>query len=88
MYQQKFICLGEDDLAIYGDFNSLKARNLDMQLIRCHDRPDCKSEVEITAFLRNKYLILFHNEIRFDSDKYGAEAIVQESRLRWIPINT
>ena len=88
LYQQKFICLDDDNLFIYGDYNSLKARNMDMQLIRCHDRLDCKSESEITAYLRDKFLILMHNEVRFDSNKYGSEAIIQESRLQWIPVNT
>lgn len=88
LYQQKFICLDDDNLFIYGDYNSLKARNMDMQLIRCHDRLDCKSDVEITAYLRDKFLILMHNEVRFDSNKYGSEAIIQESRLQWIPVNT
>ena len=55
-------------MRIYGNFNSFKARIINMQLIRCHDGGyfaengiTCKSDAEITQFLRNKYFIMLYN---------------------------
>ena len=54
----------------------------------CNDKPYCKDTEEIKAFIRNKYLVLLYNQIRFDSNSYENEAMVPESRLKWIPINS
>lgn len=80
--------MDQSELYLYGDYNSYKASQFNVQLIRCHDRDDCKSEEEITAFLKNKFLLLLWNQVRFDSRYYKEEAIKQESRIMWIPVNT
>ena len=38
--------------------------------------------------MRGKYLLLLNNQIRFDSHNYHEEAIVMESRIRWITLST
>ena len=56
--------------------------------MRCHDRPDCKKDEEITKFLKNKFLLLIFNQVRFDSRYFGEEAIIPESKINWVPVNT
>ena len=73
---------------IYGDFDSPKARLMEVQLIQCHNREDCKSPEEIRKFLKNKYLLILNNKMRFDNQEYGANKIVKESEAHWLPINT
>ena len=65
LYSKKLLCLGEEDSKIFGDYNSARAQLLNVQLIKCNNetRPDldCKTEEEITAFFRNKFIILVYN---------------------------
>ena len=88
MYQKDFLCIDKKDLRLYGDWNSSKARLIDIQLIKCTDKSYCKEEEDIKSFLRDKYLLLLSNQIRFDSDLIGNEAFVKESVLEWITVNT
>ena len=37
LYKEKFVCVNQDDLEIYGTFSSKKAKNFRMYLNRCHD---------------------------------------------------
>ena len=57
------LCVEEDDLFIYGDFSSLAARQINIQLHRCRGglQNGCKSEAEITQFFKRKYLLLLTN---------------------------
>lgn len=58
--------------------------------MKCHDKGDfCRSQEEINAFLKDKFILLYYNEIRFGGQFDGEEPIVKESsRLKWLPINT
>ena len=60
-YQKKFKCAREEDLNIFGDFDSAKARLFNIQLLKCTGRDDCKTPEEITEFFRNKWLLLMFN---------------------------
>ena len=60
-YQKKFFCPDQKDLRIYGDFNTASAQLLNVQFIKCHDRPDCKTPEEITQFLRTKFIMIAYN---------------------------
>ena len=51
---------------------------------KCHKRDDCKTEEEVAEFMKDKYLLLLSNQIRFDSSQYSEESIVPESRLLWL----
>ena len=46
-YYSKLLCLSKEDMYINGEFNSKTARQLNVQLLKCTGRPDCKSEDEI-----------------------------------------
>ena len=37
----------------------------------CLNKSYCKSPEQILNFVRGKFLLLLHNQIRFDSEKYG-----------------
>ena len=57
------ICLDEDALLLYGDFNALEARQLNIQLVKCIGGVEggCKSDAEIMKFFRNKWIVMFYN---------------------------
>ena len=61
LYSQKFLCADKPELYVYGDYNSYKGSSMNIQFQLCHDRPDCKSETEIKAFLNDKYFLLLYN---------------------------
>ena len=49
--------------------------------MKCSGEDYCKSEEEIDQFVRDKYLILYMNRVRFNADSFGEESIVKESYL-------
>lgn len=63
MYQKKFKCIEPKDMFVNGDFDSDTARLISLRLNRCVDTDTitCKSEEEITAFFRNKLLLILYN---------------------------
>ena len=60
---------------------------MNFQLVKCHGHDYCKSDEEIRAHLRNKFVLMLQNQIRFEPRNIREEAAVKESRLTWIPIN-
>ena len=89
MYRQKFLCVNQDDLEIYGSFSSQKAKLLRVYLELCHgEENSCASENEIVEYMKDKYLLFLTNQIRFDSKEYSEESIVKESRVDWIRVST
>ena len=82
------LCLDEEDLTLNGDFNSATALMMNIQLIKCTGREDCKSDAEILKFFRGRYIMLMYNQIRFNKDEFGEERITKESRIAWLKINT
>ena len=70
--------------------NSERARTIEVSLVKClgGEAAGCKNETEITDFFRKKYLINLHNEIQFDSGKYGSESVESMAKLSWYRINT
>ena len=62
------LCIDKEHLELYGDFSSEEARLIDLQLVRCHDQDYCKSEEEIMQWMKNKWLLLLSNRIRFDPE--------------------
>ena len=70
-----------------GSFHSKSARTLQFQLKRCVNSTDsevvCKSDEEITEFMKGKYLLLMSNQIRFEPKVFGEESIITESTVAW-----
>ena len=88
LFRQKLICLEKKDMWLHGDFDSNTSRQINFQLRKCKDKPYCRSDQEILEFFSNKYLVILHNQILFDSTKQSEESIKRESRIKWIRINT
>ena len=55
---------------------------------KCEGRSDCASEQEILQWLRNKYIVILYNQIRFDAGQFFEESAVSESRIVYIPISS
>ena len=53
--------MDESDSKLYGDYNSAKGRIIRVNINRCHDKPICKSDDEITNFFKGKYYMFVHN---------------------------
>ena len=88
LFRQKLICLEKKEMWLHGDFDSKTGRQINFQLRKCKDKSYCRSDQEILEFFSNKYLVILHNHILFDSTKQGEESIKRESRIKWIRINT
>ena len=68
IHQKKFLCVDPKEMRMYGDYNSDKARLINIQLVKCHDGGyfaengiTCKSPDQITDFLRNKFFLMLYN---------------------------
>ena len=57
-----------------------------MKLLKCDrlERDDCKTDEEIYEHFGDQLLLLMKNEIRFDSDEYKANSIIQEATIEVI----
>mmetsp|Transcript_47807 Transcript_47807/g.63164 ORF Transcript_47807/g.63164 Transcript_47807/m.63164 type:complete len:99 (+) Transcript_47807:496-792(+) len=84
------ICVDPDDLRIYGDFNTEKARQFNIQLKKCEGGTanNCKPDNEIIDYFRNKFLLVLTNQARFVSNGYEEARVKKESRLKWLQVNT
>ena len=74
-----------------GDYNSDIAESINIQLKKCDSelRTDCKSEEEITQWLRRKFIIVVTNNERFEPTTYtDDERVVQESTMIWYPVKS
>lgn len=65
-FRKKMLCLNKEDLSIYGSWDTKFTKMMDIQLRKCTNRPDCKSEQEILQFFRDKFVIVLHNQVLFD----------------------
>ena len=86
-YQENFLCIDNENLTINGDFDSTNGRTFNIYLWRCTGE-ECASDEELRSFLSHGYLLFASNLIRFDSNKYGDEAIIKESRISWIKVSS
>ena len=66
LYRKKFRCMDEKDRVISGNFNTVNASQIRVSLLKCKGKDYCKSDEEITEFIKGKYLVMYVNEIRFD----------------------
>ena len=46
---------------IYGDFNSERARLIDIKLLKCKGHAYCADEDDIRQFFSNKFLVVVQN---------------------------
>ena len=65
-YRKKLNCI-EDDIEIYGNYESDEASHLQIQFERCNpEKRSCKTEEEITNAMNRLFIVTVHNSIRFD----------------------
>ena len=89
-FSKKFQCFDEN-LKVFGTYNSMKAQNLAIQYTKCDvtKRLTCKTEEQINAFMRQKFILTLQNEQRFDLDEYKHDKkIVKESVLKYHPLSS
>ena len=88
-YQKKLNCVDEN-IVISGNYQSLKASHLQIQLQKCDNltRSDCKSDEEITQWLRRKFIVVVNNSDRFNQEDYTDNKVVRESVFTWFPIKS
>ena len=49
----------------------------------------CKSEEEITDWIRRKFVIVIYNSQKFSSKDYeDSKKVISETVVNWIPINS
>ena len=61
-FKPKFKCI-DQDIQIQGDYNSDVAQRLEIQFVKCSNKTvgGCKSDAEIMAWLRRKFIITLTN---------------------------
>ena len=67
LFRKKFRCIDEKDRFISGNYNTANASIIRATLNKCQGRDYCKTDDEINEFMIGKFLIMYVNEIRFDS---------------------
>ena len=63
LYKKKFMCMNEEDRYLQGSFDTSRTRNIRVRLNRCRSEEQdyCKSDDEITDFVKGKYILLYKN---------------------------
>ena len=59
---------------------------LQIDIVKCTGMDYCKSDEEIKEYFANMYIYVLKNQIRFNQQQYGEDAIVKESRSDIFPI--
>ena len=60
-FRNKFRCLKENDMQIWGSYDSEKAQQLAISFKMCEGADYCESEENIREWLRHKYIVLLYN---------------------------
>ena len=80
------VCVDHDQmeqLKIAGRSSSPTGRSLMIEFYPCLEGEDndCWDDGFVRKEFINANLLVLHNQIKFDQNKFGAESIVQESRI-------
>lgn len=87
-WRRKFRCATDPNIKLWGDYNSPKAQTFKVDFEKCTGKDYCKSEAEIRDWLRQKFIVLIYNQVRFNPEGYGEQSVIRESRIHYIPVNT
>lgn len=87
-YQDKFKCIDQEELFIWGDYNSAMAMQLRVSFLMCQGHDYCKSKEEIREWLMGKYIVLLYNQVRFMAEEFGVGSLAKEARILYIPISS
>ena len=83
----------DEKLSLIGDFDSTQGRLLQIVYEKCNNQTiqpqgSCYSDEKITDFLRQRYIIVYQNQVRFQTSEYDSERIVPEGKIVWFPIES
>lgn len=87
-FQKKLQCINKQDLTLWGDFQSVFARQFNIFFVKCTDKPECKTDAEIKEYLSDKYIMILSNEMTFDNANFGQKSILKQADLKWKRFNT
>ena len=78
-----------EELKIAGRSSSPTGRSLMIEFYPClgGENDNCNKLSEVKDTFRNANLVVLHNQIKFDQNVFGADSIVQESRIISEPLN-
>jgi hypothetical protein len=82
------MCINED-VVLYGDFNTAKARILFFEFEKCNrkKRKTCKTDSEVQEWLKTQYLVFGYNKYNFIEDGFEERMFAKSAFLDWIPID-
>ena len=81
-YWKNFYCFDYDkmketdfepkQIEVQGDYNSVKARHLKIMFEKCDSNlvDNCKTDEEITEWMKRKFVVVLENQTRFDNAEY------------------
>lgn len=75
-------------LELWGDYNSSKGQQLIFSFKMCTGHDYCKKETEIREWLRGKFIVVLHNQIIFDTQEYGEDAMVKQSMITYNSVSS
>ena len=78
----------DEEFKLFGDYNSESASNFQLYFEKCNNNDKCKSEAEITSFLRRKFIFTVQNQNLFQTDDYSPDKVTETAKLAWFPINS
>ena len=86
------VCVDQDqmkELKISGRSSSPTGRSLMIEFYPClgEEANGCHVDKLIGRALKSAKLVVLHNQIKFDQNVFGADSIVQESRIISEPLN-
>ena len=72
-FAKNFKCI-DDNLEVYGDYNSARAQHLSILFEKCNpSKRACKSPEEIRKFTTRKFILTLQNQKRFDLEEYDQD---------------
>ena len=83
----------DEKMDLHGDFDSEKGKILQIVYEKCNNetispKGTCHSSENITDFLRGRYIIIYQNQVRFQTREFDSERIVTEGKIVWFPIES
>ena len=83
IHRKKFKCIDKKDTVIWGDYNSPAAQAIAVRFKMCEGGPSkgCETEEVIRNWLKGKFILLLHNQRRFESEGFFGDEVVAESHL-------
>ena len=78
----------DQEIKLKGNFNTAHASVLHLFFEKCDKsvRKTCKTDKEISNFIKNKYFIIAYDKLTLDANGYGPKTFKKKTNLDWLPI--